>query len=617
MNQESLNSYVSQVATMTEELEAEGKTLEELVPLVDRFLSKALEGQEGDSGSTEAFFKGEKAFYKGQYDLALKHYLSAKSIPDYRFFCYRTSAYASKEMGRGEKALDFAKRALAIRPTDHLSQKLVSELDGGSFEPSSLADNEVEALENIFEESSTAHPFESGIYNGTTEASTTESIERNATMETTTVEGASPELDQLAESDYSFESDTTSQFIQNELGITLDSSQTLEQRIAGFQHSRQRLLNEYLRMAEGRPELSDSFLAILHGWCYDETTSTTPSAAAGSEAARFLLSQGERTTSGGYFLRWHGTGIAINPGPGFLNHFHNEGFHIRDIDMVIVTKDAKESYANVQAIYELNYQLNTATPELHIIHYYLNQQAHQTLAPALKPNFKQERHTIHCLELYVDSPEIEKIELSDTISLHYFPTSSHETSTQAIPKGSERQIGRGSSLGMTLELSSKDGREIPGAEGRTTLRLGYVAGTMWSPLLSHHLGRCDLLLTGFGSTDSSDYGKLKYAESCLGYFGIYSLLEEVSPSLLVYSEISGHDGDIRLEIAKKMRQEYLFGENTKTVIVPGDTGLHVDLEQLALRCSVTGAHVRPQEIKVIKSKDSFGKLQYLSPSCFI
>ena len=119
-------------------------------------------------------------------------------------------------------------------------------------------------------------------------------------------------------------------------------------------------------------------------------------------------------------MRWKGMGVAINPGRDFLSQFHAQGLHIRDIDAVIVTSDRPDSYEDVPEIYALNYQTNKLSQELKIIHYYLHQHAFQALSGVLKPHFKQERHNLHSLELFLDSPELEKIELSREIQLHYF-----------------------------------------------------------------------------------------------------------------------------------------------------------------------------------------------------
>ena len=48
-----------------------------------------------------SFFNGEYAFYNENYEQALVHYLKARTLPYFEFFCYRASAYIS--FIRGER----------------------------------------------------------------------------------------------------------------------------------------------------------------------------------------------------------------------------------------------------------------------------------------------------------------------------------------------------------------------------------------------------------------------------------------------------------------------------------------------------------------------------------
>ena len=372
----------------------------------------------------------------------------------------------------------------------------------------------------------------------------------------------------------------------------------LEHRIKTFHQQQRELISNYLDRFKTRPALKDQCLYLLHGW-HDSHQRT-----------RFLTGQSRKTT-GGYYLRWNGKGIVINPGLHFLENFHQQGLHIKDIDYVIVTGESASSYADIQEIYELNYQLNKISSELQIIHYYLSPKAYQALSPALKPNFKQERHTVHCLELFLDSPDVEKIELNDGINFSYFPLKSQRNAQEGLSK-EERNTKSVSSLGLHFDLSTHHLVE------KQSIRLGYASGAPWSPLLGHHLGHCDLLIAGFGNTNPGDYSKLKYNEESLGYHGTFSLLEETTPKLLLCSEFDCEEGDVRLEAVKMMREQYAAmypNARHMPTILPVDNQLLLDLATLQVQCSATKTSVDPSRIRVVKLADSFGNLQYLSPSC--
>jgi hypothetical protein len=478
-------------------------------------------------------------------------------------------------------------------------------------QPVSLADEEVSELSRLFntkaatavvekeekqhseEECAELENTEKEKEDLKTEESSEECTATETETETPLYNEATATLEQLASSDYAVEAESTSQFLSDHLGVDLNSEQTLDDRIKNYKEEEEKLISDYIVAADTRKQPLDNSLFVLHGWEKNKSQETI---------GHSLLKSKEANTTGGLFIRWNGTGVAINPGKNFLNNLHQQGLHIKDVDCVVVTRDAPESYCETEAIYKLNYQVNAAnrtSDDLHIIHYYLNQQAYRQISAQLKPNFKQERNTVHCLELFIDSPEVEKVELNERLTLQYFLTRTQDDLSTTNDSTS--------CLGIRLECK--------GADGRSLSTLGYLSGTPWSPLLSHNLGRCDILITGLEDTSPSDYSKVKYNEDSLGYFGCYSLMEEVAPRILIVSEFSGKQGDIRVEVSKKMRQEYAYSSDQRTVVLPGDTELTLNLQTLQVQCSVTKKLVDPSQVRVIKTVDAFGRLQYLSPSC--
>jgi tetratricopeptide (TPR) repeat protein len=374
----------------------------------------------------------------------------------------------------------------------------------------------------------------------------------------------------------------------------------LEQSIKAFQRQQSERINHYLEQFQTRPLLSTHCLYFLHGWVNKPNQ-------------QFHLTEHSRKSDGGYYLRWNGKGIVINPGIHFLENFHRQGLHIKDIDYVIVTGDHPDSYADIQDMHTLNYQLNQAGSELQIIHYYLNPKAYQALSSTLKPHFKQERHAIHCLELFQDSPDIEQVELSDGIALSYFPLGKQTGTFQGAFSKDARNVATSANLGLRFDLKTPDNDSC---ESGTALRLGYISGAPWSHLLGHHLELCDVLITGFGHTHSDDYTRLKYNEDCLGFYGTFSLLEEISPQLLFCSEFDGKEGDVRLEVVKMLRQQYAAAypnaRNTPNIL-PVDVQLVLNLLTLQIQCSATQTLIDPSDAHIVKGKDRL--LQYLSPRC--
>jgi len=607
MKQDNFDSYFKELHPLVIQ-----KDTEALLQLIKTWRTKASE-------SDAEFFSGEEAFYHRHYEKALKSYLKAIHVPHFQFFCFRASAFLFSSMG-SEKALTFAQKALKIVPDDYLTLGLLAKLSSqpedahelqhrlaklekevappASFV--SIGHNEIQELVHIFKQHPRLHEelfveefaaqpqlvkrmespmnSESDIFSSpkSRETSTAQALterlypERQGKDPYISKNSAFEELQKLAMVSKTPE----------------ENSSALEQRIKSFQLSQADLMRHYVEQGKARVGKPDHMLYYLHGWPKET-------------CAYKMLTEQSRKTTGGIFIRWNGRGIALNPGLGFLEHFHEQGLNIRDIDTVIVTSAQPETYAEVKEIYELNYQLNKVNQELQIIHYYFHHKAFQDLAHLLKPHFKQERHTMHSLELFMDSPEVEKVELGEGILLYYFQ---------------ERSTAPAGSLGICLELKSPS----PYAQESTGVRIGYIAQMAWSPLLSQHLGSCDILLTGFGNTGTSDYNKLAYNADCLGYYGTFSLLQEVAPRLLLCGEFGGREGDIRLEVAQNLRADYAAGHHSgryAPTILPADQRLSLCLKTLKMHCTVSQEWVEPTKIQAVKTAGAYGPLAYLAPSC--
>lgn len=553
MDDQQFSCYLEQAQQFVAQLDSRQEARDGLLQLIELCQESVV----ADS-PYEAFFKGEKALFSGELEQALRFYLQAKQIKPFEFFCYRASAMISQEHGHLEKAHYFAKKALKIMPEDYICKK--------------ISDSEESFLQ-------THAPIPYPV----------QPIDENLAL--LTLSNASHLYPAVAENEDSSEG----KIIQE----NLSNNDSLEQEIRSFHLRQPALMKSYLKCAEQRHLSKDHCLYILGG-ASREISSTQ--ACNGLELSQIFSSLQPKSGKEGLFLKWNGKGIAINPGINFLSSLHLQGLHIRDIDVIIVTYEASEIFASIKEIYDLNYKLNQVAAELHIIHYYFNEKAYQFYAPQLKPNFKQERSALHCLELFVDSPDVETIDLGGGILLHYFPTAFQEAFK-------ERRISEPSALGINLELTtSQEGLSLP------SIRLGYVGATSWSPLLAHLLGPCDVLVAAFGSTSPSDYGKISYNDDSLGYFGIYSLMEEVRPRILLCTQFDGHEGDIRVEVVQRLRREGKTAE-ASTVILPADNSFFLNLISNEIACSVSQQPVAAQQVLVVKSPYSFGPLQYLSPTC--
>lgn len=479
------------------------------------------------------FFQAEQAFYQGLYDLSGQRYLLCEGMSDLSFYSCRSSAMAAYAAHDYKRARQLIEQALEIRPDD-------------TFLPVVLTQVPLEQTQEKCEEA----PM------------TLETVQENNTC-TDMAEEACCAMPRMEEK------------CCKPSGLFSPAEESLDKKIKTHMRGQADRLLAYVEAHKNTSRKQEAAIYMLSGWKKEDNQTMN----------------GKATS--GFFVRCNGKGIAVNPGHNFLHHLHAQGLSIKDIDYVIATRPDHDSYAEIRDIYALNNQINKINPELQIIHYYLNNKAFQELAPVLKPHFKQERNSVHQMEIFIDSPEMEMIELAPSLTLNYFAMQDMMHQQAASPLG----------IRIDAKMAGK------------TIRIGYVSGAKWTPLLSHHLGSCDMLMTGFGNTSPSDYGRTKYNEESLGYYGTYSLLEEVTPSLLLCMEFGGREGDIRLEIVRKMRADLANHHpnmRNKPVILPADQGLKIDLNELKVECSITKQKVEPCDVKVIRTSEGYSSLNYLA-----
>lgn len=564
-----------------------------LLELVDREMEKFRE-----EPSLKAFFQGEHNFYSKKYRQALENYLEAKDIPNYQFFCFRASAYLSKEIEEQHKALTYANKANTLIPEDYLTLKILnalyskedsskealqvreklSKLEKGfmpnpeicKYGSSVLTEEDFNELLSI----SQGCPHEELFQNDHNEENTSKLCEKS-------------NLNFIKETSFQGPNKPAADFpvpytIEKPLFQNLD----IEMKLDAFANRYRELLEDYVRKAENRSEIPDLKLFTFNVWTKDSKDLALPSQLANIDEFKC-----------GIFFRFNGKGIAVNPGHSFLELLEKRNLTILDIDSVIITHSKRDLYPAVTRLYELNTQLNRVLGRAHPIHFYFNRSAFQEMIQILKPQYRQEKSTLHCLELYLDTPDVETLSLHEGIKLHYFQIASSPSSYNSY---------EGINLGIKFELSLGDDTRV----------LSYVSSSPWTPHLADYLKGTDLLMLGFGTTSHEDLTKERYREDCLGYFGCLSLFEEVLPSLCILAEFDQKVAGARLEICKHLRNE-LFDQTFDSTLLLADPNLEIDLNALTLRCTITSTFMNPSFVKIVQGSDPFKPLQFLSQASYI
>lgn len=587
MNIALLESYLKQAQIASCQLDNEPNALQDLLHTIER----SKDASESNAPLIE-FFKGEYAFYNGQYERAIKHYLAAKGINNFEFFCFRASAFVSRGQGFYDKAINFAKKALEIFPDDFITLKLLAEL---------------------YKRLSRDHEAQE-IFQKTDEMTKHYAISKSDIKETHShFMLGSKEKDELAgiflpseNSDGLFTEEDYNhiQIPPEENRETFPSIHHLEQneRMVGlscnvkdgdilsamtsFQSLQDRLVSDYQTKWKERPSIPDNCLHILQGWHENTLISPKNSYQTFDDDTISFLTADSLKSTGGVYLRWKGKGIVINPGTHFLENFHRDGLHVRDIDYVIVTNREDEAFADLKKIYELSYRLNRASGAIGTIQYYLHQKAFQTLSSVVKLHYKHERHAIHQLELYADSHGAEKLNLGDGIQLYYF---SHP-SLKGI-------CDHSACMGIRLELSEEDHLFSKG------IKIGYISYVTSASFESKEFDDTDIMLAGISHLSFDHTSSINY-----------EFMNQKGPSkLLLCTEFDGGLGDIRLEIIRRLR-EIKTHQSGFPVVLPADNGLFVDLKTFSVKCTYSNCFVDARDIRVVRSAGLFSHLNYLSSS---
>lgn len=339
-------------------------------------------------------------------------------------------------------------------------------------------------------------------------------------------------------------------------------------------------IKEYLNKMKLAKPLNNYSLLNLQG--FERSKKEEISEKTQDMLAFSLLPEHYQKVSGGFYFRAHDKGFVINPGYNFLEKLHESGLNINSIDFVIVTSNATESFAEAKAIYDLNYKCNLHSDSLHIIHYYLNQGAYKNLFAALKPHFKQEKDTVRCLELYMDSPELETISLTSEVSLNYF----------LMGKSKE-------SLGISFNIKGHD------------LQKDFsIAWLMLDNLDAKELATLanfDIIIGSFNEALQNSQQLTQVKE-----------LLDKNPQkncLLLFMESAKKEQDTRLQIAKNIKEALNSKSRLSKTLLPLESGLMINFQNQTLQCSSCFEYANSSDIHVAKSKKSFGKLYYLCSEC--
>jgi tetratricopeptide (TPR) repeat protein/ribonuclease BN (tRNA processing enzyme) len=324
----------------------------------------------------------------------------------------------------------------------------------------------------------------------------------------------------------------------------------------------------------------DDTLSILRGW---------------SSAVTLLEGSERRWRGGGYFLKWRGYGIVIDPGFDFLRNFHDAGYHGREVHAVVVSHNHPDHNSDVKDIDDLRYELfkrlagnKISTCQPYVLLW------DQDTDGATKFGFEKPKHQHEPVVMPSGFPQaINLLNHAAKIPVRVTPFKVNHGSD--VPHA----------MGMVMELLDK--------KGNPAVRVGYTADTGYFEDLPQHLNGCDILIAHISQPsieELRDASKLK--EVHLGYRGTARLLKECQPKLALIGEFWAGFTDLRISLVKGLRQR-----SGVQAILPAGLAMHLQLPSLEVECTECKKPTPFAEIKIAPPTDNFGSLAYLCPGCMI
>lgn len=325
-----------------------------------------------------------------------------------------------------------------------------------------------------------------------------------------------------------------------------------------------------------------SFLMILKGF-----SSSTPFFYPALEN-RFYQSP---IKGGGFFIKWKGYGIAIDPGINFMENMHLSGLEINDINAVIVTHDHIDHNGDLQVIDDLAYSFE------HSLEFYMDK---STYRKAEKFTYMEDRHLL-------DMKTKSEFSLgeNDNIRLGFIDT-------RHIPNAEKTGDRYQKNTSFALKISLLDHNEVK-------LRIGFTSDSEYFPELGSFMKDCDYIIANISEPEKKDYERKELKQNHLGYNGCLQLIEDCNAERdvsqcprYIISEFWAGRGDARRELIKRLREESKCSR-----VYPGDIGMMFFLDRPDFLCDHCRCEMELDSLHVIREKREYGRVSLICDSCLL
>ncbi len=296
--------------------------------------------------------------------------------------------------------------------------------------------------------------------------------------------------------------------------------------------------------------IQDNFLIVLRRW-----NSYTPTIPTGTDS----------NLGGGYFIRWCGKGIVIDPGFDFLDNFFANGFVIDDINAVIITHAHIDHCVDFESLLTLIFEYNEKNDKKKSIDVFMNLGTIKKLLgwiPLDENGDNAKIKHIYPLEKEVTyNPEGYNLKITAKDAIH------------------DEILSTTYSVGVLLELYG-----IGEYTKRNPFKIGYTSDTGHSDYIERQYRGVDIIITHLGSIEEDDFNpSIKNTEgNHLMLKGVISTIYKSKADLAIVSEFGEELGEHRNTIVKALNKVFLSKDMASCLT--GDIGLKVRIPDLDVKC---------------------------------
>lgn len=368
-----------------------------------------------------------------------------------------------------------------------------------------------------------------------------------------------------------------------------------------------------------------------------------------SSSTPILLNYAQNTnfySGGGFYFRWNGMGIAVDPGYLFVQNLQDYGLSILDIDVVVITHEHIDHSSDMRIIDDLHYNVASHCSEKsvgwdegqflisrvqdkrHTIKWYMDAVTCEeaVLLAKKKSGFNSKFNQLFCVYTADEDVSVledkfqgyakviteRNIEIDQGVNMHVFRTA-HEQYEKDDIKGYFLHT-----YGCAFECGKQDGEKR---------WIGYTSDTSIQeeiyPDMQAVFSQCHIIIANISGIYEKDILFRQLKERHLGYYGCYKIVHDLviekkhTLKYFLLSEFSNQVSDIRFGVSKYLQEEVndLVRRNNEPVIqvLPTEIALTLDIDNFQAKCSVCGKY--SEHIRILRPHGENNKLQYICPEC--